>query len=338
MKLSELAQKLRCDLEGDGSLEIAGVAGIGEAVSGQLTFLSNPKYKKQVATTRASAIILGRDAGLAPIATLRSANPYLDFAKALEMFYHSPTYAPGIHPTAIVASSAEIGKGAYVGPYCVIAEDVEIGSHAVLHSFVSIYRAARIGDDFLAHSHCVVREFCQIGNRVILQNGAIIGSDGFGFAKQADGRWFKIIQSGIVVIEDDVEIQAHTCIDRGTVGETRIHRGAKLDNLVQVGHACKVGENSLLCAQVGLAGTTIIGNNCILAGQVGTGGHLKIGDGTMLTAQSGVPNDIPSGVHWSGSPAIDHRQWLKCVAAAQALPGIQKTVRELSRLNKNLVK
>ncbi len=329
MKLMEIAQRLHCDLEGDGATEITGIAGLAEAGPGQLTFLSNPKYRKAVATTRAAAIIVAKTAGPMPLAALRSQNPYLDFARALELFYRPPVYAPGIHPTAAIAGSSRISAGAHIGPYCFIDEGVVLGRNAVLHSFVSIYRGAQIGDDFFAHSHCVVRENCRIENRVTLQNGVIVGSDGFGFAKQDDGRWYKIVQSGVVVIEDDVEVQAHTCIDRATVGETRIHRGAKLDNLVQVGHASKVGPDTLLCGQVGLAGSTIVGKNCVLAGQVGAAGHLQIGDGAVLTAQSGVPNDVPAGVVWSGYPAMDNKTWLKCTAAFHALPELQKTVREL---------
>lgn len=329
MKLSELAQRLGCTLEGDPNLEITGVAGIEEARPGQLTFLANPRYRAAVKTTHASAILLAPEEPAPPLAVLRSQNPYLDFARALEFFYQPPAYPPGIHPTAVVAPSARIGSGAHIGPFCVIEEDVEIGRNAVLLSHVVIHRGARIGDDLLAHAHSVIREFCRLGHRVVLQNGVVIGGDGFGFAKQADGRWYKIVQSGIAVIEDDVEVQSLAAIDRATVGETRIRRGAKIDNLVQVGHACKVGEDTLLCSQVGLAGSTDVGDGCILAGQVGAAGHLRIGDRAVLTAQSGVPNDVPAGAVYSGYPAIENKQWLKCAAAYNRLPELQKAVREL---------
>lgn len=329
MKLSEIARRLGCQLDGDGEIEIAGVAGINEAQAGQLTFLANRKYAPAVKTTRASAIVVAKDAGPQPLAALRSDNPYLDFARAIELFYRPPKYAPGIHPTAVISTRAKIGEGAHIGPYCFVEDDVEIGRNAVLHSFVAIYRGARIGDDFFAHSHSVVREFCRLGDRVILQNGVVVGSDGFGFAKQADGRWFKMRQLGNSVIEDDVEIQAGSCVDRATIGETRIRRGAKLDNLVQVGHASTVGEDTLLCGQVGLAGSTVVGNRCILAGQVGVAGHLEIGEGAILTAQSGVPGDVPAGKLFSGYPAMDNKQWLKCVAAFHHLPELVRTVREL---------
>ena len=330
MKLADLAARLECRLEGDGEIEITGVRGLEQAERGHVTFLANPKYRAIARNTRASAILLAEgEAPPAQSAALWSRNPYLDFARALEFFYEAPRYAPGIHPTAIVAGSARIGAGAHVGPYCYVAEDVSIGRDAVLHSFVSIYRGAQIGDSFFAHSHSVVREFCRIGNGVILQNGAIIGADGFGFAKRADATWHKIVQSGPAVIEDDVEIQAHACVDRATVGETRIRRGAKIDNLVQVGHASTVGEDTLLCSQVGLAGSTDVGSRCVLAGQVGVAGHLEIGDGAVLTAQSGVPSDVPAGAIYSGYPAIDNKEWLRCAAAYNRLPEMQRTLREL---------
>ncbi|MGB0035178.1 MAG: UDP-3-O-(3-hydroxymyristoyl)glucosamine N-acyltransferase [Candidatus Acidiferrales bacterium] len=329
MKLRQIAEKLGCEVEGDANLEITGVAGIEEARTGELTFLANRKYRAALETSNASAIVVAKDSGAVRMAALRSDNPYLDFARAIEIFHPAAKFAPGIHATAVVAKSAKIGAGSHVGPYCFVDEGAEIGRNAVLHSFVTIYRAAKIGDDFFAHSHACVREECRIGNRVLLQNGVVVGSDGYGFAKQADGRWHKIRQAGITVIEDDVEIQAHSAIDRATIGETRIGRGAKIDNLVQVGHACKVGEDTLLCGQVGLAGTTRIGKRCILAGQVGTAGHLTVGDGATLTAQSGVPNDVPAGAIYSGYPAMDNLAWRKSVAVFNRLPELQRELREL---------
>jgi len=335
MKLSELAQKLGCRLEGPPEMEISGVAGMEHAGPGQVTFLANRKYFALLKTTRASAILLEegvaieRDKSQPQRAALRSANPYLAFAQAIELFYQTPKYPPGTHTTAVIAKTARIGEGAHIGPYCYVDEEAEIGRNAVLHSFVTIYRGAKIGDDFVAHAHSVVREHCRIGNRVILQNGAGIGGDGFGFAKRQDGTWYKMAQSGPAVLEDDVEVQANACVDRATVGETRIRRGAKLDDLVLVGHASQVGSNTLLCGQVGLAGSTKIGNNCILAGQVGTAGHLVVGDGTVITAQSGVPNDVPAQAFYSGYPAVENRQWLKMMAALNQLPELHKRVRAL---------
>jgi UDP-3-O-[3-hydroxymyristoyl] glucosamine N-acyltransferase len=335
MKLRELAEKLGCRLEGDPTVEITGVAGIDHARAGHITFLANRRYAPQLKTTQASAVFvedtvtLERAEGLAPLAALRAANPYLAFAQAIELFYQGPAYLPGVHATAVIAASARIGAGAHIGPYCFVDEDVEIAAGAVLHSFVTIYRGAKIGANFFAHAHAVVREYCRIGDRVILQNGVIIGGDGLGFAKRADGTWHKMAQSGPTVLEDDVEVQANACIDRATVGETRIGRGTKIDDLVLVGHASQVGANTMLCGQVGLAGSTHIGNACILAGRVGTAGHLTVGDGAVITAQSGVPNDVPARSLYSGYPAVENRQWLKMMAALNRLPELQRRVQRL---------
>jgi len=329
MKLRELAERLQSSLTGDGEVEITGVAGIETAGPGQLTFLTNPRYRRRLRETRAAAIIVAKDYEDLPLPTVRSANPYLTFARALELFYQPPPFPAGIHPTSVVSPRARVGREASIGPYCFIDDDVQIGDRARLHSFVSIYRGAHIGDDFVAHSHAVVREHCQLGHRVILQNAAIVGCDGYGFAREDSGRYYKIVQSGPVVVEDDVEIQAGATIDRATVGETRIGRGAKIDNLVQVGHASSVGENSLLCAQVGLAGSTRVGNDVILAGQAGVAGHCEIGDGVRVTAQSGLHGDIPVGQTLSGSPAIENRLWLKCVALYARLPEMYDELRAL---------
>src|SRR5580658_4655014 len=200
MRLGEIAKQLGCEVDGDASLEITGVAGIGEAQPGELTFLVNRKYRPSLATTRAAAILCGTGEARPPIAALRSSNPYLDFARAIEIFHPAPQYAPRVHRTAVIAGSAKVGVGAHIGPYCFVDEGVEIGNHAVLHSFVSIYRGARIGDDFFAHAHACVREDCRIGHRVLLQNGVVVGSDGFGFARETNGRWYKMLQSGITVV------------------------------------------------------------------------------------------------------------------------------------------
>jgi UDP-3-O-[3-hydroxymyristoyl] glucosamine N-acyltransferase len=335
MKLQELAERLECRLEGDPQAVIHGVAGIEQAGPGEVTFLANRRYAPNLKTTRATAVFVEygveveREAGGPALAKLLTANPYLAFAKAIEVFYEAPKYAAGIHATAVIAKSAKIAAGAHIGPYCFVDEDAVIGENAVLHSFVTIYRGARIGANFFAHAHAVVRESCRIGDRVILQNGVIIGGDGLGYAKSPDGTWYKMTQSGPAVLEDDVEVQANACIDRATVGETRIGRGTKIDDLVLVGHASKVGGNSMLCGQVGLAGSTRIGENCILAGQVGTAGHLTVGDGAVITAQSGVPNDVPERALYSGYPAVENREWLRMMAALRRLPELQKRVAEL---------
>ena len=333
MKLGELAAQLGCRLEGDANCEVRGVAGIENAQTGQVTFLSNPKYSRELAGTLASAVFLDdkvvieRKPGLPALAAMRSKNPYYDFARTVDLFSAPAKYAPGIHPTAVIAKSAKIGEGAHIGPHCFLDEGVEIGRNAVLHSLVTIYRGARIGDDFLAHSQTVVREGCSIGSRVILQNGVVIGGDGFGFAKRSDGRWHKIQQNAPVVIEDDVEIQSNSCIDRATVGETRIRRGAKIDDLVLVGHACDVGEDAILCGQVGLAGSTRVGNRAILAGQVGSAGHLDIGDDAVITAKSGLHLDVPKGSMWSGYPAMETKLFRRVFAAMKRLPDLHKKMR-----------
>jgi UDP-3-O-[3-hydroxymyristoyl] glucosamine N-acyltransferase len=335
MKLADLAEKLSCRLEGPPETEIHGVAGIDQATPGQITFLSNKRYIPLLRTTRASAVLieesapLDRDPNLPPLAALRTPNPYLAFAKALELFYQPPQYEPGVHPTAVIARTARVPEGAHIGPYCFIDEDAEIGQNAVLHSFVTVYQGAKIGDNFFAHAHAVVREHCRIGHRVILQPGAIIGGDGLGFAKQKDGTWYKMVQSGPAILEDDVEVQSNSCIDRATVGETRIGRGTKIDDLVLVGHASQLGANNMICGQTGLAGSTKIGDNCIFAGQSASSGHLTVGDNVIVTAQSGLPRDVASNSVRSGSPAVDNKLWLKYTAALTRLPDLQKRVREL---------
>lgn len=330
MKLAKIAENLDAQLENASpNTEITGVAGIEDAGPGQITFVANPKYAVAARTTKAAAVIVSPTFPAIPGGMLRAKNPYLTFARAIELFYQPPQYAPGVHKTAIVHPSARIGGRAHIGPYVVIDEDVVIGDDAVLLAHVVIYRGVRVGSNFFAHAHAIVREHCRIGNRVILQNGVIIGSDGFGFAKDDAGTWHKIVQSGPAVIEDDVEVQANACVDRASVGETRVGRGARIDNLVQVGHGSRVGENTMLCAQVGLAGSTEVGNNVILAGQVGVAGHCKIGDGAIATAQSGIPNDVAAGAVVSGYPAIDNKLWLRCSAVFSKLPDLVKAVRAL---------
>jgi UDP-3-O-[3-hydroxymyristoyl] glucosamine N-acyltransferase len=335
MKLSDIAKALNARIDNASpNTEITGVAGIEHAGPGQLTFVSNPKYNTAAKTTKASAVIVAEDFPAIPAGMLRIKNPYLAWAKAIELFYQPPSYAPGIHPTAVVHPKAKLGKNAHIGPYAVLDEDVVIGDNAVLLAHVVIYRGVTIGHNFFAHAHAVVREFCQLGDNVLLQNGVVVGCDGFGFAKIEDGAqagsWHKIVQSGNVVIESDAELQANACIDRASIGETRIGRGAKLDNLVHVGHSCTIGHDTLLCAQVGLAGTTDVGNNVILAGQVGVSGHVKIGDGAIAIPQSGIPCDVAPGAVVSGYPAIDHKLWLRCCAVYAKLPEIAKAVRKLS--------
>jgi len=331
MRLQEIAEALGCELRGPGDVEITGVAGIEEAGPGELTFVSNPKYITKIAVTKAGAIILGRNAPATSTPMLLAEDPYVAFAKAIELFYQPPRPAPGVHPTAIIDPSAKLGENCSVGPFTVIGEGVRIGANCVLFAGVHIYPFVQIGDDFIAHSHSVVREYCRIGNRVILQNGAIIGADGFGFAPQPSGVWYKIVQSGIVVLEDDVEIGAHTCIDRATVGETRLSRGVKLDNLIHIGHGCQIGENTAMAAQVGLSGSTKVGSRVFLAGQVGAAGHLTIGDGVIAIAQTGIARSVEAGKTISGSPEMDFNLWKKNYMINLRLPELAQTVRQLKK-------
>ncbi len=332
MRLSAIASALGARLEnGSPDTEITGLNGIEQAGPGELTFVSNPKYGAAARSTKASAVIVAEDFPAISTAMLRTKDPYLAFARALELFHQPLRYAPGVHPTAVVHPTAKIGRNAHLGPYVVIDEDVEIGDDAVLLAHAVIYRGVKIGRKFFAHANAVVRENCRIGNNVLLQNGVVIGSDGFGFAKTTEAHWYKIAQPAPVVIEDDVEIQANSCIDRASVGETRIGRGVKIDNLVQVGHGSRVGEDALLCSQVGLAGSTEIGNRVILTGQVGVVGHCKVGDDAIVTPQSGVANDIPAGALMSGAPAVDHKLWLKYSALLSKLPEMARALRAKGR-------
>lgn len=327
MKLAKLAEYLDATLHGDPSAEITRVAGIDMAGPGDLTFVSNPKYAATARITKATAIVVEPNFPEIPASTLRVENPYLAFAFAIELFYRAPVYPAGIHPTAAIAPTAHIGANAHIGAYAVIGDNVTIGDNAVILPHVVFYPHSHAGHNLFAHAHAVIREHCRLGNNVILQNGAVIGADGFGFARQADGSWYKILQSGPVVIEDNVEIQANACVDRASIGETRIHAGAKVDNLVQVGHGSTVGPNTLLCAQVGLAGSTTIGKNVILAGQVGVAGHCTVGDGAIATAQSGIPGDVAPGKVVSGYPAIDNRQWLRSAALVNRLPELLREIK-----------
>ncbi len=327
MLLSEIASRLGCSVAGSADPDIHSLSGMEQAGPGQLTFLANPRYAHKVKDSRAAAIIAAQPSPHLP--TLVSANPYLDFARALELFYQPPQLAPGISPLASIAPTATIGEGARIAPFVYVGENVTIGRNATLHAHAVIYAGATIGDDFLAHSHAVVREFCRIGHRVTLQNAAVVGGDGFGFAKRADGTHHKIVQSGITVVEDDVEIQSLTNIDRATMGETRVERGAKIDSLVQVGHACVVGQDNILCSQVGLAGSTILKKSVLLAGQVGVSGHLTIHDNAVVYAQSGVGHDVEPGHVVSGSPAFDFREWRRAVTAFPKLGEMVRTLRDM---------
>ncbi|MFB3853114.1 MAG: UDP-3-O-(3-hydroxymyristoyl)glucosamine N-acyltransferase [Vicinamibacterales bacterium] len=331
MKLRELAERLACRLEGDGEIEIRSVAGLLEAGPGDISFLANNRYTSSMLRTRASAVILGEDAPAAPCAMLRSKNPYLAFAEAMTVFAAPEKPEPGIHPFSCVADDAVIGEAVYVGPFVVIDGQATIGARTIIHPHVYVGHGARVGEDCLIHSNVAIRERTIVGNRVIVQNGAVIGSDGFGFAPRPDGTYQKIPQSSIVVIEDDVEIGANTTVDRPALGETRIAAGAKIDNLVQIAHGVAIGRNTVLSAQVGVAGSTKVGDQVILAGQVGVADHITVGNGVRATAQTGIAGSVPDGAFISGYPAIENREWLKASTVFRHLPELRRTVLALER-------
>lgn len=333
MKLGELATRLGAELRGSADLEVTGVKGLEEAGPTEITFVANPRYAGLARSTKAAAVIVDPDFQQIDAATLRIKNPYFAFSRALALFYQPPVYSLGIHPTAVIDPTAEIGEGAHIGAYVVVGSRVKLGPRATLLPHVVLYPGVQTGSHFFAHAHAVVRENCILGDHVTLENGAIIGADGFGFAKNEAGHWEKIPQSGPVLMGSRVDVQANATIDRATVGATEIGDGTKVDNLVQVGHGSKVGENSLICAQTGLAGSSIIGNNVILAGQVGIAGHCTVGDGVILTAQSAVSHDVPPGKTISGSPGFDNRVWLRAVTIFQRLPELLK---RLDRLEKKV--
>jgi UDP-3-O-[3-hydroxymyristoyl] glucosamine N-acyltransferase len=331
MKLGDLARQLDCELEGDPTIEITGPAPIGEAGPGQVTFVANPRYQSRLKSLRAAAVILARGMEAPGVAVLRSSQPYAAFVRLLTLFHEPYRPPPGIDATARIAPSATIGPRASIGAYAVVGEDVTIGADARIDPHVVIYPGVRIGDRFTAHAGAVVRERATIGHDVKLQSGVLIGGDGFGYLPDEKGGVHAIPQTGSVVLEDGVEIGANTAIDRAAVGVTRIRRAAKIDNLVQIGHGCEVGEGALLAAQVGLAGSTQVGAGAQLGGQVGAAGHLTIGAGARIAAQSGIPNDVEPGAVLSGYPAVEIRTWRRYVAAVLHLPELLRRVRRIER-------
>ena len=334
MKLFDLATQTGAECAiSDGDTEINAAAGLDEAQPGEITFLSNPKYANKVASTRASAIYLSEDAEItrANIAILRAKDPYLAFTRALVAFHPRPQFEAGIDPAAVIDLTAKTGAGVSIGARAVIGAQVTIGDRVRVHPNVTIYEGASIDDDCEIHSGVAIRANRIVGKRVIIHNNAVLGSDGFGFAKDEDRHWLKIPQVGRVVIEDDVEIGANTTIDRASTGETRIKRGAKIDNLVQIGHSCIVGEDALLCAQVGLAGSSRVGDRVILTGQVGIGGHITVGDDAILYPQSGVPNDVAPGAILVGTPAFEVSAFWRAVAVFKKLGEIPKRIRALEK-------
>jgi UDP-3-O-[3-hydroxymyristoyl] glucosamine N-acyltransferase len=334
LKLSDIAEQLGCRLEGDGGVEIRRMAAIEHAVPGDLTFVANSKYHAQLATTRASAVIVSEDERVersAPPAILRSRQPYLSFAQALRLFVSPAIPRPGIDRLAALATDATIGADPSIGPFVVVGAGATIGARAVVYPNVVIGANASIGDDCVLHSGVSIRDRVVIGHRVTILDGAVVGSDGFGFVRQSDGSHLKIPQHADVVIEDDVEIGANTTIDRPAVGETRIQAGTKIDNLVQVAHGVRIGRRALLASQVGIAGSTIIEDDVTLAGQVGVNGHIHIGKGAIASGKTGVTRNVEPGAFISGYPGIPNAQWRKAQVLVRRLPDLKKRVDELEQ-------
>ncbi len=330
MRLAVLAEKIGAVVDGDGSLEITGLAPIDEAGPGSLTFVANPRYAKHLLTTAASAVIVAEDVEVGNLTALRAPEPYAAFVAALAIFDARPRPVAGIHPTAVVADSASVGEGAYVGPYAVIGDDTVIGRDARIYPHVVIYPQVTIGDRFVAHAGAVVRECVRLGDDVRLQPGCVLGGDGFGFLPVGDVPP-AIPQIGGVEVGDGVDIGANTTVDRAAIGDTRLAKGVKLDNLVMVAHGCRIGEASLLAGQVGMAGSTVIGRRVQAGGQAGFSGHQVIGDDVRLGARAVPVGDVAEGRTVAGYPAVEAGLWRRCVAALERLPDLLKRVRALER-------
>jgi UDP-3-O-[3-hydroxymyristoyl] glucosamine N-acyltransferase len=344
LTLEELARRIGAEVRGDGSRRVRAVRPLEDAGPEDVAFYANPRYRKELQTTRACAVILAEDeAGHAPASASRlvAAQPYVCFAKASAIFNPEDRPLAGIHPGASVGTGAEIDPTASIGPLCVVGRGARIGPRTILHPGARVLDEARVGSSCILHSGAVVRERCVLGDRVILQPNAVVGSDGFGFAFDIEGddggpMHRKVPQAGIARIEDDVELGACTCVDRATLGETVVGRGTKVDNLVQIAHNVRIGALSLVVAQVGISGSTEIGKGAILAGQAGIVGHVRIGDGARVGAQSGVAHDIPDGETHSGSPAMRHREWLRMSVALPKVPDLLRQVRKLEERVKEL--
>ncbi len=332
LTLDEIARLVGGKVIGDGATAILGVNGLREASPGEIAFLANPKYAPYLESTRASAVIVAEGIG-SPIPAVAVRNPDLAFALVAERFNGEPVRLPtGVHPSAVVAGTAKLGRDVAVGAHAVVEEGAVVGDGTVLCPQVYVGREAEIGPECLLYPQVVVRERCRIGARVILHSGVVVGSDGFGYATEG-GVHRKIPQTGIVVIEDDVEIGANSTVDRARFGRTVIGKGSKIDNLVQIAHNVTLGEGCLIAAQAGVAGSTTLGRHVVLAGQAGLAGHLHVGDRAVVTAQSGVGKNVPPGATFAGEHAIDLKTHLKQLAALARLP---EALAEIKRLRKEL--
>jgi UDP-3-O-[3-hydroxymyristoyl] glucosamine N-acyltransferase len=332
LTVGELAARIGARVVGDERRGLAGVAPIETAGPDELTFVANPKYLARLATTRAGAVIVA-PAQVPPAggrSYLVADDPYLAFARALAAFHPPRRPAPGVHPTAWVDPSASLGEGVTVGPFCSVAAGCRLGARVVLVAGVHLGEAVEVGDETTIYPNVTVYAGCRLGQRVIVHGGAVIGADGFGFARTPQGA-VKVPQVGRVVIEDDVEIGANSAIDRATLGETRIGSGTKVDNLVQIGHNVTVGEGTVIVAQAGISGSTRVGRGVTIAGQAGLVGHIEVGDGVVITAQTGVTKDVPAGAVVSGSPHRPHAEFRRMIGAQADLPALRERVRALER-------
>lgn len=328
--LQELAEYLGGIVRGDGTVQISGLAPLDNAAPDRITFLANPKYAAKVAETRAGGVLMTPGSEAYGRNVIELANPYLGFAKLLTLFHTSPHPALGVMPEAVLGTGVTLGEGISIYAGAVIGNNVTIGDRVVIYPGAVIYDGVTIGDDTVIHANAVVRERCRIGKRCKLQPGAVIGSDGFGYAPDGSS-YYPIPQIGIVLLEDDVEIGANATVDRAALEVTLIRRGTKLDNLVQVAHNCQIGEDCMIVSQVGIAGSSKIGNHVTLAGQVGIVGHVTIGDNVIVGAQGGVPGSLAANAYYSGSPAMPHKEWLRVMGVMPKLPEMRKKMTELEK-------
>lgn len=341
MKFSELVEKLSA-MNGQplpsstGEAEITGVAAVDEAIAGQISYIEGAKFAAQVQTTAASALILPKDAALQTqasdrgIAWIEAPEPRLMFAQAIALFYQPFRPAPAIHPSAVIDPSVQLGQEVAIGAHVVIQAGVVVGDRVCIHPNVVVYPDAKIGDRTVLHANCVIHERTQIGADCVIHAGAVIGSEGFGFVPTREG-WYKMEQSGCVVLEDGVEVGCNSTVDRPAVGDTRIGRNTKLDNLVHIGHGCQIGRGCAIAAQVGLAGGVEVGDRAILAGQVGAANNAKIGAGAIATSKTGVHGTVEPGQIVSGYPAVDHKIYLKSSAIYSRLPEMYQALKRLQK-------
>lgn len=328
--LKELAEYLGGTVRGDETCRVNGLAPLEAAGADKITFLANPRYAAKVADTGAGAVLMAPGGESYGRNVIEVPNPYLAFAKLLTLFYVQPLPPRGVLPEACIGVGVSLGEDISVYPGAIVGDNVTLGDRCVVHPGAVIYAGVTIGDDTTIHANAVVRERCRIGSRCVIQPGAVIGSDGFGYAPDGS-RYYPIPQIGIVVLEDDVEIGANTCIDRAALEVTLVRRGTKVDNLVQIAHNCQIGEDTMLCSQVGISGSARIGNHVTLTGQVGVAGHLTIGDNVMVGAKSGVPSSLAPNAGYSGIPALPHKQWLRSMAVVASLPDLKKSVTALEK-------